>query len=208
MYVAVVDIGKPGKNLGWAIDGPTTSDGTDLDKCVEHLAAALRDGPLALGFEAPMFVPVRDDPATLTKARNGESGKGIPSRPFSAGPGPTVLVTGLVVVPYILKHLRDEVPEATATFDPCAPLSNKRVLFFEAFVTNQQKTTDARHVEDAKLAIKEFRKEMQSPKSFKSAVFETQSFNLLGAMLLYAGWTTDLKFLSDPVWVVKPRGCD
>ena len=74
-------------------------------------------GPLALGFEAPMFVPIRTDPERLTAARNGEFGKGLPSRPFSASAGATSLVTGLVVVSYILNTLRPLVPEATATLD-------------------------------------------------------------------------------------------
>jgi hypothetical protein len=59
MNVAVIDIGKPGANFGWAIVGDATAEGADIDRCVETLAAALRIGPLALGFEAPMFVPIR-----------------------------------------------------------------------------------------------------------------------------------------------------
>ena len=57
MHIAVVDIGKPGANFGWAMVGDTTAEGNDIDVCVQSLAAALRNGPLALGFEAPMFVP-------------------------------------------------------------------------------------------------------------------------------------------------------
>ena len=43
MRVAVIDIGKPGKNLGWAMDQPEIA-GVDLDECVATLAAALRIG--------------------------------------------------------------------------------------------------------------------------------------------------------------------
>jgi len=68
MNTAVVDIGKPGANFGWAIVGDTTAEGNDIDVCVQTLAAALRIGPLALGFEAPMFVPIRTDPKRLTGA--------------------------------------------------------------------------------------------------------------------------------------------
>jgi hypothetical protein len=105
MNIAVVDIGKPGANFGWAMVGDTTAEGTDIDVCVQTLAAALRNGPLALGFEAPMFVPIRTDPKRLTAARSGEFGKGLPSRPFSASAGATSLVTGMVVVSYILNAL-------------------------------------------------------------------------------------------------------
>jgi len=65
------------------------------------LAAALGNGPLALGFEASMFVPIRTDAKRLTVARSGELGKGLPSRPFPVSAGATSLVTGLVVVSYI-----------------------------------------------------------------------------------------------------------
>ena len=117
MNVAVVDVGKPGANFGWAMVGDTTGEGNDIDVCVKSLAQALRNGPLPLGFEAPMFVPIRTDPKRLTAARKGDSGKGLPSRPFSASAGATVLVTGLVVVSYMLNTLRPLVPEVIATLD-------------------------------------------------------------------------------------------
>jgi len=47
MNTAVVDIGKPGANFGWAIVGDTTAEGNDIDVCVQTLAAALRIGPPA-----------------------------------------------------------------------------------------------------------------------------------------------------------------
>jgi hypothetical protein len=157
MNVAVVDIGKPGANFGWAMVGDTTAEGNDIDVCVQRLAEALRKGPLALGFEAPMFVPIRTDPERLTAARSGESGKGLPSRPFSASAGATSLVTGLVVVSYILNALRPLVPEATATLDwRLPPVGPGWLLLFEAFVTGQRKTSDTRHIEDARLAIAAF----------------------------------------------------
>jgi hypothetical protein len=66
-------------------------------------------------------------------AREGDSGKGRPSRPFSASAGATVLVTGLVVVSYILGTLRPLVPEATVTLDWRLPLYGPgRLMLFEA----------------------------------------------------------------------------
>src|ERR1700730_4596315 len=93
MHTAVIDVGKP-ENLGWVVEGLHPAEGNDLGKCVDALATALRVGSLALGFEAPMFVPMRDDPLKLTKARDGECIDGI-SRPFSSSVGSSVLVTGL-----------------------------------------------------------------------------------------------------------------
>jgi hypothetical protein len=86
MHVAVIDVGSPGKNLGWSLAGLHACDGTDIDTCIEALAAALREGPLALGFEAPLFVPQRNSPSELLKARRGECEDGV-NRTFSAGAG-------------------------------------------------------------------------------------------------------------------------
>ena len=49
MHVAVIDIGKPGKNFGWSMVGPRPSEGKDIDHCVEALGSALMkmDSPLA-----------------------------------------------------------------------------------------------------------------------------------------------------------------
>ena len=58
MNIAVVDIGKPGANFGWAMVGDTKAEGTDIEACVQTLAASLRIGALALGFEAPRSCPI------------------------------------------------------------------------------------------------------------------------------------------------------
>jgi hypothetical protein len=34
MFAAVIDIGKPGKNLGWFLDGPQPAAGDDVDRCI------------------------------------------------------------------------------------------------------------------------------------------------------------------------------
>ena len=55
LHVAVVDIGSL-TNLGWVIEGPSVQgSGTNIDSLIEALAGASNNGPLALGFEAPMF---------------------------------------------------------------------------------------------------------------------------------------------------------
>ena len=202
-HVCVIDIGKPGKNLGWALSGPSPVDSTDLDACIMAVAEALRSGPVALGFEAPMFTPIRDNATTLTKARQGEVTGGI-SRPFSASAGATVLVTALVIVPYVLSRLRDLAPKATATLDWRTPMvGSADLLLFEAFVTNKQKITDTRHVEDARLAIAEFQRGMMNPASFESAVVEARRLNLLGASMLRTGWSIDPVVVGEECLVVR-----
>jgi len=135
MHVAVIDVGgSHGKNLGWWIAGPCRGEGkNDIDCCVDVLAAALREGPLALGFEAPLFVPQRNKPSELLKARRGECIGGV-NRPFSAGAGAAVLAAALVVVPYVLSKLNTAVPHAMTVLDWRSKLSRPgQIFFFEAF---------------------------------------------------------------------------
>jgi hypothetical protein len=208
MRVAVIDIGKPGRNLGWAVDEPS-DDGTDLDACIDVLAAALSKDALALGFEAPQFVPFRHDQTMLTQARQGDCGPGLAPRAFSAGPGATVLVTSLVIVPYVLHRLRERVPAATATLEWRRPMTEPgQLLLWEAFVSDQRKDTitrhvETRHVEDARLAIADFRLGIGHPASFKSSVTTPECLSLLGLALLRTGWSTDLALLSTPCLVVR-----
>jgi len=203
MHVAVIDIGKPDKNLGWAIRGPHITDqGGDLDRCVTSLLAALREGPLALGFEAPLFVPMRHIASELTKARIGECENGV-NRPFSAGAGASVLVTGLVVIPYVLTKIREGAPCVEATLDWQTRLSQNSLLLFEAFVSNQRAKGPERHIEDANLAIAAFQQRVLDLANFENTVDAPTRFNLLGAMLLRTGWTQDLAMLERSCLVVK-----
>jgi hypothetical protein len=186
MHVAVIDVGSHGKNLGWWIAGPCRGEGNnDIDCCVDVLAAALREGPLALVFEAPLFVPQRNKPSELLKARRGECIGGV-NRPFSAGAGAAVLAAALVVVPYVLSKLNTAVPHAMTVLDWRSKLSRPgQIFFFEAFVTNQGSSRpDTRNVEDARRAVDAFQRGMLRPEEFNSAIDEPNCFNFLGAMLL------------------------
>jgi hypothetical protein len=200
LQVAAVDIGAK-ENIGWAIDGAEHHEGKDIEACITGLADALEQGPLALGFEAPMFVPLHQDSSNLTRARRGEG-----NRPFSFGAGPTALTSALVVVPYILKQLHARLPTATVSFDwTKLPTVQHSLILFEAFVTNQYATDDDDpHIRDAKLAIAKFQDGLRD--GFKSAIEEPICFNLLAAALLRTGWNIDPDMLSQPCLVVMDRG--
>ena len=74
-------------------------------------------------------------------------------------------MTGLVIVSYILARLRPLVPEAAATVGwRLPPVGPGWLLVFEAFVTDQRKTSDTRHIEDAHLAIAAFQRGMSQPR--------------------------------------------
>ena len=206
MNIAVIDIGSPSKNnIGWAIVGSQERSGRNLDACVSAVAGALRAAPLALGFEAPMFVPMRRRPKELTSARNGER-----DRAFSARAGPAVLVTATVVVPYVLRQLRTAVPDAVATLDwhrwspdETAP---RQLLLFEAFVSNKQRSGEGSHVGDAERAARALYAKLAMGKAVESSVTADERFNILGAMMLRTGWSEDLSVLSEACLVVRGRG--
>jgi hypothetical protein len=205
MFLVCIDVGKPGSNLGWAAaDGDARYDGTDLDACVALLASALHKGPVSLGFESPLFIPIRNDPLTMTKSRRGESGPGIPTRPFSAGAGPTVTILGILTACYVLRRLRKFVPAATATMDwRNPPTTPGQVLIWEAFVTAQRKSHATRHVEDAYLALQTYQERQNRSALLTSSVIEPNCLSLMGAALLRTGWTKDINVLSEQCLVVR-----
>ena len=75
-------------------------------------------------------------------------------------------------------------------------------MLFEAFVTDQRKTSDTRHIEDARLAIAAFQRGMSDHANFQSSVEEPICLSLLGVMLR-TGWGTDPAILSRPCLVVR-----
>jgi hypothetical protein len=199
LHIAVVDIGSL-KNLGWAVEGPSVNQsGADIDLCIGALARAMKTGPLALGFEAPMFVPYGRKGSDLDKARKGDG-----DRAFAASAGACVRTKGLVIVPYILEGLRSRAHAARPTFKWRDRLSERDLLLFEAFVTHVGRSVS--HVQCARLALKRFPKGLEKRASFESDIEEPSTLNLLGAALLRIGWTDDLTVLSEPCLVVRHKG--
>jgi hypothetical protein len=199
--IGVIDVGSPrGGKLGWAIvtpDAPPTL-GTDLDAFVEDIALLGHRLPLAIGFEAPLFIPTR---AIAFDVLTGRSGEG--SRPWSAGAGASVFTAALGVVTYTLAALRRQLPSATPSMDfMTPPVSPGGVLFFEAFVSGAAK--GASHADDALIAAREAQRLLCRPAGYRSAIAEPDVFSLLSASLLRTGWSTDIGLLSTPCFVVKP----
>src|SRR5262249_57877445 len=77
------------------------------------------------------------------------------------------------------------------------------LVLFEAFITDQRKTADTRHVEDAHLAIAAFQRGIHDLANFQSSVQEPICLSLLGAIMLRTGWATDPAILSTPCLVVR-----
>lgn len=207
LAVFCADIGsvKSGR-FGWAgtdATGATLGKGRDMEGLVDAVVQTLDAGrPCALGFEAPLFVPLRDDPPQLTAARRGEG-----NRPWSAGAGCGALATGLVQVSWLLRAIRGRVAEKVDAFTDWSSFAEEgRGLFvWEAFVTGAGKPKGARwpHVADAMAGAGAFVAALPDPTS-SNVVDESRVFSLLGAAMLRTGWKDDPAVLSSVCLVLRP----
>ena len=162
------------------------------------MAASGSRWPLAIGFEAPLFIATRTVALDVLTSRSGEG-----SRPWSAGAGAAVFTAAVGVVTYTLAALRVRLPAASPTLDFMVPPTLAGdALFFEAFVTGAAKGAD--HADDALIAAREAQRLLGRPASYRSAIAELDVFSMIAASLLRTGWSTDIALLSTPCFVVKP----
>jgi len=199
--IAAADIGSvQGNRFGWALRGPdkSPSSGQQINQFTDKIAQVLNAGrPLALGFECPLFVPVRLDPKRLTKARIGEG-----NRAWCAAPGASALATGLVEVAWILRRVGEKVivkPNLTLQWEEF--VSGGGLLLWEAFVSGKGKSNS--HVEDAVRAVDAFEKSLPDPAK-ANMIQESKVLSLAGTCALWSGWRSDVALLRDRCLVIAP----
>ena len=143
-------------------------------------------------------VPVADTPLELTRARGGEG-----SRAYSASAGAASLVTGLTEVAWILDRIRTKAQGVEAFLDwEAFERVESGVFLWEAMVTGSGKTDS--HVSDAAAAVDAFQRSLPDPMSCDALTPTHRTRSLIGAALLWAGWSTDLRLLSRPCVVIDP----
>ena len=199
--IAAIDVGSLAK-IGWwrksAREGPHESN--DLDSLVEVIAQDLDGGErVALGFEAPLFVPVPADHGGLNRGRPGEG-----RWPWSAGAGATVLAIGAQQAAYVFSSLAMRV-RPRVSFDPQELLNRGAdLLVWEAFVTGDAKSKGAPndHIADAQSAVEEFVRRAESGR-IESDITGSEVLNLAAAGILASGLSTDVSLLKTPCIVVK-----
>ncbi len=214
MYAA--DIGSvPKGHFGWAVrraGASRTKLGTGGKDAIvvfaDAIATDLNAGAkVAVGFEAPMWVPVPgpDDHASLGTQRAVDQG-----RPWSASAGATVLATGLAQVTWILTRIRKRTPAATPTFfrwEDCGRHPGPALFLWEAMVTGAAKSAvegDRAHHADAAKAVTAFlRRARQGSMLTMPRDAGSTPLNLLGVALLHSGWATRRAVLQEPVVVVS-----
>lgn len=203
LRVVCADIGSAKNNrFGWcALDGNGRSparDGKRLTDLAAHVADCLQQrDPVALGFECPLFVPLRKEETTLTNCRENEG-----NRAWSAGAGCGSLATGLVQVVWILKKIKENCAEAVPAFLSWSDFENSvaksegGLFLWEAFVSG--KTKKDNHIEDARAGAEMFREALsnQETKNQITCPSDEEVYSLIGAALLRSGWSSDLQLLS------------
>jgi len=202
VYCADIGSVKAG-HFGWArLCAGASSEFSGIRDSPGGLAAEvakdLRLGhPVALGFECPLFVPLPEEPTALTAARPGEG-----DRPWSAGAGAACLATGLTETIWILERIKGALDRPSNAFLNWGEFqrAGSGLFLWEAFVTKAAKRSS--HQNDAEAAVEYF--DSLFPNIAESNAIQcTRVRSLIGAALLQARWSTDLRLLETPCVVLR-----
>lgn len=175
---------------------------SDIQQLVKRLELDIEEGhSIALGFEAPLFIPVPEDWKGLSKGREGDG-----NRPWSASSGAYVTTLGIHQSAWILKRLHE------SSFGKCdftldwqrwwPPSGHRPVLFcWEAFVSGG---AHSEHLRDAATAVAFF-SDNEEDLQRANAVRAENAISLIWTVALWSGWTNDLHYLHKSTLVLKPN---
>lgn len=204
LQVFCVDIGSIARDsFAWARRIPG-SDDEELHRpeSIESLAVSvvqiLRDGePVALGFEAPLFIPVPEKPDRLGKARPCDA----PSPSWSSSVGASVLATAMVQIPWTLRFIHQQVPhlQVHVQWPPFAQRQDG-LLLWEAFVSGAAKGQT--HEEDARSGVQAFCEQLPNPGD-PIATETERPFSVLAAAALWAGFDLPIEDLRGGCLLVR-----
>jgi hypothetical protein len=174
-----------------------------IDKLVQQLESDIRQGcSIALGFEAPLFIPVPEDWKDLSKGREGEG-----DRSFASQVGLTVCALGIHQSAWILRSLYESLSrECDFTLDPkCWPPSGQRPVVFcwEAFVSGAAHSEQ--HLMDAATAVHFFWRHETNLEEAREPVSAEKPLSLIGSVALWSGWVSDLEYIHEQTLVIRPK---
>ncbi len=201
--VFCVDVGSiRAKNFGWAyglgIVGKSwkiypqkeESEYQEIEKLKDKIREFLESGyKVAVGFECPLFVPLRENALELT------SGRKIEPMAWSASAGAGAMAVGMVEALWLLKALKKElslIPSALLSWKEFKKAPSPCILFWEAMVSKNKKGKT--HIEDAKKGVNAFFEKVEEAQS----IWEGEVFSLIGSYLLRTGWSQELGLLKSP----------
>lgn len=202
--IAAVDVGSVARgNIGWChlADGAEQT-GRRLDEIAEVVADDLNAGRrVALGFEAPLFIPLPDDEDALCKARRGEG-----SHAWSAAAGLGALALAAQEATYVLTRIANNVAERPTVSMEVAAFHDPGVgmVLWEAFVTGKGKdrSNPDPHVADARAAVRELVQRLEAG-DVASDVDHDEVLSIIGAAVLRSGLSQDLGLLGAGCIVIK-----
>jgi len=206
LSIACADVGSEARgNFGWAVcDLPgavkKVPDSGSIKTFADAVLERLRSGrSVALGFECPLFVPLRAEPSDLTRPRAGEG-----NRPWSAGAGCGSLATGLVQAAWVLDRVRKALPTEPRVYFkwPDFEKHTGGLFLWEAFVSGASKSNS--HHGDAGLAVNSFVSALPNPAD-ANIIVESTVYSLIGAALLRTGWSVPVSVLSESCLVLPVR---
>jgi len=218
--IVSVDVGAVRKNFAWAaLDFPARlpvgQGGMDPEGAAQSVLEAFANrAPVALGFEAPMMVPVSPVEAngwqSLGKARQGEAANGQ-SRPWSAGAGSGTLATGLVQMAWVLERVAMASPHLRCTTQSELWLAKDAGLYlWEAFVSGSAKPAPngvTQHAADAAAAADTFATRLEESNLLLSDVTcePGTAFNLAAAAAIYSGMSIATAEIRLPLRVYRTQ---
>jgi hypothetical protein len=227
--VYAIDVGSPKKGLAWArvecsAEAAVVTGQKNLERAVSRIEKDLSSEiAVAIGFEAPCFLPVRKSISDLALARTGESLPGNQSRPWSASAGAYVATMGIPIGCWLLRAIREKFAgkqPPPLTLDPENWKKSGGILLWEAFVSGKGHARSSNksgvnvHIQDAGTAAVAFRNWWDSeprPPSVVTCKEDEECISTLGAMVLWAGWPGNLELLKERphvLWPTEPYGKD
>ena len=178
-FVLAIDVGSPA-NIGWATS--SASEGrANFREAVDHIAARLvAEGRAAIGFEAPIWTPRRQELGQFTGARGGV--EGTLRRAWTASAGACVLAAGLGLMPWTFTRIAQAAPGARATVNLERWRKRGGLFVWEAFVSGNVKRQT--HAADAIIALDTF---MARWPDLQSDIPREPALNLAVAAAMSAG---------------------
>lgn len=210
-FIYACDIGSTKQNnFGWARFDPTAPGVPPIGlRCiqglVDHIVRDLRAGAsVALGIEAPCFLPVPCAAVELSSARKGEG-----NRPWSAPAGAAVTALGVHQTAWILREIRQALGgmagnvELTTNWMEWPPSNGQILLLYEAFVSGAAHSKNNNPIDDSATAAFYFLAN-EAALCAINAVTASPCISLVWAAALWAGWVTNLTGIGQQILVVRP----
>lgn len=211
--IYAVDVGSTlnGTAFAWAATHPDSEEvwgSRSIEPLVENMATDLRQGiSVALGLEAPLFLPIPKNACDLSKGRVGDA-----DRSCFAPAGGYVAALALHQAAWILKELRKSCESLCSfTLDPARwyPREGPPVLFcWEAFVSKKahaEKSQKDGHIADAATAARFFVDNENDLKNMDKIKANDATLSLIGAVALWSKWSTDFDLLATLTVVLRPE---